>query len=158
MAYVRKPKTHVVRFAEPHRLAGLTIKTRGVSIGTFARLARIFTEIGDIANSGESTPAAQVAAMETAVTNSELARELFADHLIEWDMQNQEDDDALPVDVPPTAEGLAILDDEEFITLVQDWMEAVGNVPAPLGEGSTTGAIIPVPSIPTVALSSSQAS
>lgn len=135
MAHVRETRIKRVIFEDDHpRWAGLTIETRGVAIRQFAQFARIFAEVSSL---NEATgQMAQVEAMEEAARRIDEVKELFASLIVRWDMQFR-DEDGNVEDIPPTADGLGTLDDDEFIALVQDWMQAVGGVPAPLDDSSS---------------------
>jgi hypothetical protein len=77
----------------------------------------------------------------------------FADGLVSW---NLEDDDDQPV--PATFEVLVDLDDEFLAGLFDAWYPAITGVPAPLGDGSSSGDPSLEESIQMEPLSASQAS
>lgn len=78
---------------------------------------------------------------------------LFTESLVSW---NLTDDDDQPI--PATADGIRGLDIDFVMLLIRAWASHQTEVPDPLAEGSTSGEISLVQSIPTETLSTSRAS
>ncbi len=139
MSYQRKRKTYVLDF-EGTDLDGLTVRARSAPI----EHALLMEELADFTDA------------KTGKQRAAQVRELichFAEVLVEWDLV---DDDGAPV--PPTAAGLAVLDEDELALLITAYQTAGTGVAAPLGEGSPDGSPSAVPSIPMEPLSESRAS
>ena len=137
MAYTRKPSVFKVSFEEPHALAGLTLHTRALSIKDFAAFGLKMGQFGDDSVLGTDVERLEALTEQLGVFDD--IRVMFADALISWDV---EDEDGTPA--PPTVDGVNSLSDEEFITIVSEWLEAIGGVDAGLGKDSGSGESIPV--------------
>lgn len=134
-ATFRRPeKTRVIRFEEPHELAGLVMRTRGMSVDAllqvtgFSRLAVLISEGAIAADPGDTA----------------IVFRTFADRLIEWNMV--ELDDVTPV--PTTLEGVCSLDVEYANLIIREWMKALSGVSDDLKDASSSGgtmAVVPLP-------------
>lgn len=80
--------------------------------------------------------------------------ELLANRIVDWNLEDEETGEP----VPTTLEALQAEDDDLILAIINQWMEAVSGVAAPLDAPSPSGVISPVASIPTEPLSQSQAS
>lgn len=128
MGFKATRKRYHLKFADP--------EMNGLQVVAFSG------STGDILNimgmaSGDDTSKGSVETLE-----------LFAKNLVSW---NLEDDDGLPI--PATLDGLKRLDLDFVMLLIQGWVQAVQEVPAPLETPSTSGAPYPEASLPMEALS-----
>jgi hypothetical protein len=133
MGCKRVPKHYKLKFADGD-YAGLEVTMRSVSIGEMRALQ---------GTDGE----------ESGRDGFDRMAELVASHMVAW---NREDEDGNSL--PPTMESI---EDEEpsLINLIIDrWTDAVAGVSAPLEQPSSSGAPVPVESIPMAPLSPSLAS
>lgn len=138
MGYKRKaPKVFKVAFAEGHEFEGLEMTTRGLSVAEFAefgiKLQRLGTGLGD-----QDTPEDAVEALKAFMGALDASRAGFADALLSW---NMEEDDGTPT--PANLEGVNRLDDVMFLSLVREWLEAIGGVGDDLGKDSGSGETSP---------------
>jgi hypothetical protein len=136
MSYKRKPKVFRVSFEDPHPLAGLTLKTHALSVREFAEFGLKLAAVAEIEQAG--TDAQKLASLSGLLDSVDRVRELFAEALIEWDM---EEEDGSPT--PATLEGVQSLTDEEFFGIVNEWLSAIGGVGDDLGKDSSSGESIP---------------
>lgn len=120
--FVRPRKVYVLTFDDPS-LAGLEVRARSVPVGMFLSLVALASTIDE---SDGFTP--DVAAAFDGLVDG------FAGALESWNLQ---DEDGTPV--PTTAEAVKDQDSDFVMQLVSAWMEAVGEVDAPLGPGSSGG-------------------
>lgn len=151
MAYVRKDKVFALAFEEPNQFAGLHIKTKSLKVKEFAEFA---LRLGTITERvGGATIEAQLAALPHLINGLEEMKEMFADALLEWDM---EEEDGAPT--PTTLEGVQRLEDTEFYKLIGEWLTALGGVDEELGKDLGSGAKFPELSDLMEPLSPSQAS
>lgn len=132
MTYRRKEQRVRVRFEEPHFLAGLEVVTHKLSVAEFAQFGLRLAEVTELQSAG--TQAEQLSALSRLVTAVDDVRQLFADKLVEWDMENE---DGSPT--PTTLAGVQSLSDDEFFGIVNEWLDAVGGVPDELGKDSGPG-------------------
>lgn len=123
MGYVRK-KTFRIRFADGHEFDGLEVRMRSVSVGRLLKLLPMIETLDGIAAANKPEVAAEI---------EEVFRE-FADLIDSW---NIEDEDGTPV--PVTFEALMDQDLRLVIAIVQQWVEHVAGVPAPLDGPSPSG-------------------
>lgn len=120
--YTRKRKTYVLRFDDPE-LEDLEVRARSVSFGRFLDLLKLAAVLDDdAAVDGEA-----VAAAEGLFSG-------FAEALESW---NLDDEDG--TEVPATLDGLRSQDADFVMPMVMSWLDAVGAVDAPLGNGSNGG-------------------
>lgn len=134
MAYTRKPKVFRVSFEEPHPLAGLTLQTKGLSVKEFAAFGLRLADVAQIDAAGSD--AQKLDELKDLIGAIDEVKEMFADALIEWDMQEE---DGSPT--PATLEGVQSLTDDEFFGIVNEWLTAIGGVDESLGKESTLGAV-----------------
>jgi hypothetical protein len=134
MAYVRKPTTYNVIFEEPHPLAGLTIKTKAMSAREFAAFGLRLAEAAEVEKAG--TDAEKLRQLGTLMDSLEKVREMFAEKLISWDMEEENGEPT-----PATLEGVMLLDDKQFYGIVEEWLTAVGGVDDKTGKDSGSGEI-----------------
>jgi hypothetical protein len=151
VAYVRKPKVFKVSFEEPHFLAGLTLQTKSVSVREFAEFGLKLGEAAQVENAG--TDAAKLRGLALLLTSLDEVREMFAEKLISWDMEEENGEPT-----PATLEGVMSLDDKEFYGIVGEWLDAIGKPDEDLGKDSGSGATSPELSDLMEPLSPSQAS
>lgn len=131
----RKVQTFNVEFAPGHELYGLVFTARRVRL-------REFMEIADLAMlGGDDVPIREQARGVGALCDR------LAEVLVSW---NLEDEDGQAV--PCTADALVDQDMAFVLALCTAWMDAIGGVPAPLGDGSTSGEPSLEASIPQAAL------
>lgn len=157
MTYVRKTKVFKVTFEEGHAFGGLTMTTRVLKIAEYAEFGiRLSTVTGGVVVG--ATIEAQQAHLEHLKAAIADAQELFADVLIEWDMQEE---DGTPT--PATLDGIRLLEDSEFMSLLNGWLSAIGGSAVAdsgdgLGKDSGSGETSPELSALMEPLSPSQAS
>lgn len=151
MTYIRKPKVFRVSFEDPHPLAGLSIQTKGLSVKEFAAFGLRLGEVNQIDKAG--TDAEKLADLRDLVGAIDEVRQMFADALISWDMQEE---NGTPT--PATLAGVQSLDDDEFFGIVNEWLEAIGGVGDALGKDSGAGESVPALSDLMEPLPTSQAS
>lgn len=132
MGYKRNPKIYHLKW-EDGDYAGLEVRVRSLSLGQL-----VASQSGNGYDGKEG--------LEANIT-------LFAERLVDW---NLEAEDGTPV--PPTLDAIMGEEDDLILAIVRRWMDAISGVSAPLDETSPSGAISPVASIPTEALSESLAS
>lgn len=132
MTYVRKPKVFKVAFEEPHSLAGLSLQTHGLSVKEFAAFGLKLGAVAEIEQAG--TNAEKLSQLSGLLGAVEEVRSMFAEKLISWDMQEE---DGSPT--PATPDGVNLLSDDEFFTLVAEWLSAIGGVDESMGKDSTHG-------------------
>ncbi len=137
MGYTRKQKVFKVSFADDHQFAGLTLTTRGLTVKEFVEFGIRLQGVGE-AMQGAVRPDEQMAALDSLSDALTVVRGMFADALMSWNMTEE---DGTPT--PPTVEGVTMLDEMEFLTLVEEWLNAIGGVSAPLGKDSTGGVTSP---------------
>ena len=110
MGYRRQRKVYKLVFADPD-MDGLVVRVRSVSVGTFFALAK----------------ADQQDAIEGLL-------DVFADALVDW---NLEDDEGEPV--PASLDGVRSQDVDFLMPIMRAWVDAIRQVPGPLGNGSSGG-------------------
>lgn len=132
MGYKRNPKVYNLRFQDGE-FEGLEVQVRSVSMGQLIAY-RSGKDDGDKDSTVELV-------------------ELLADRIIGW---NLEDEDGTPV--PPTLEAIKAEDNDLIFAVINQWMDAVSGVKAPLPQSSPAGEPSPVESIPMAPLSESLAS
>jgi hypothetical protein len=138
MGYTRKPKVFKVTFDVGHEFEGLSITTRGLSVAQFADLAQRLQGIGDVFE-GQDDQSEQIAALIALTGQLAPLRATFAEALMSWDMVEE---DGTPT--PATLDGVNLIEDMEFLTLIGSWVDAIGGVSAPLGKASPSGGTSPV--------------
>lgn len=136
MTYVRKPKVFRVVFEEPHPLAGLVLQTHAVSVKEFAAFGLKLAEVSELDQAG--TDAEQLAALKHLLGSLDEVREMFAEKLIGWEM---EEEDGTPT--PATLAGVQSLSDDEFFGIVNEWLTAVGGVDQAMEKDSSSGGTSP---------------
>lgn len=129
MPYNHEAQRFRVVFEDPDPLAGLVMVVRSATVDDYIR-------ISDLADTGALT-AKRVADLCDAM----------GPMLVEWDLSQ----DGQPVS--PDAAGLRSLDVPLAVRLTQQWLSAVGGVPAPLGTPSRDGETFREASLPMVPLS-----
>jgi hypothetical protein len=134
MPYNHEAKRFRVVFADPDPLAGLVMVVRSATVDDYIRISRL----------------ADASAL-TAERVEELC-EAMGPMLIEWDLSQ----DGQPVSADTA--GLRSLDVPLAVRLSNEWLSAVGGVPAPLETPSRDGATFPEESLAMVPLSESQSS
>lgn len=134
MAYTRKPKVFRVSFEEPHPLAGLTLQTKGLSVKEFAAFGLRLADVAQIDAAG--TDVEKLAELKGLIGAIDEVKEMFADALISWDMQEE---DGSPT--PATLEGVQSLTDDEFFGIVNEWLVAIGGVDDETGKASAPGGV-----------------
>ncbi len=128
MGFVRATPTYRLVFEDPS-LAGLVVRVRSVSTGQLMDVVNAYTRLlPALTGGGTSLSADDAAGLELLFTS-------FADALKEWNVED-EDGRAVPADLS----GVRTLDLPFTMLLLQEWMQAAGGVPGPLGGGSTPGA------------------
>ncbi len=127
---------------EDGELEGLVARMRSPSIGTFLA----FGELGDVVEGEHSME--EIKTMLAPV----------AEHLIEWNLEQNEDDPEPGAPIPATMEGLLWLGLSEALELMSSWMDSVASVPLPLDRLSKGGKQHLEASIPMEPLSQSQVS
>lgn len=142
MAYVRS-KVLKVTFDGDHPLAGLEVRTRRLSMDAYREVMSL-----------SSLDPERIAVDDDAFDEFRRPFEIFADCLISWNLQ-EEDENGEVRDVPPTLD--AILADIVWIMpVIKAWLKALMEVPPELGKGSPSGEPSdPVPSLPMEPLSPS---
>ncbi|MFD5564531.1 hypothetical protein [Kitasatospora griseola] len=128
MGYKPKKKGYRLRFEDPD-MDGLVVDVRGLKTGPYLEFqaARATREAGGTAAQGAT----------------ELMLQMFADAIIEW---NLDGDDDQPL--PPTMDGLKTLDLDFTMDIINAWMDAINGVSAPLPQTSTDGSTSVEASIP----------
>lgn len=136
MGYKRNRTIYKLVWPEGDPQHGLVVKVRSISIAKLIQL----TELKDKVD-GDGTP--DVAAVQ------ELFR-MFAGALASWNLTDDED-----VLVPCTYESVIEEDTDFVLKMIFKWMEAMVQVPLPLGLPSPGGRLFPEGSIPMETLSPS---
>lgn len=135
MGYRRKPQVYKLRF-EDEEYEGLVVRVRSLPLGQFLEITRL-------ADEAEANPQ-QVEALLTA----------FASALVDWNLE-EDGPDGEVWSVPADKNGLYRQDLDFVFMLIREWMQAIAGVPAPLGEGSTSGPTSEELSLPMEPLSGS---
>jgi hypothetical protein len=130
VGYKRQRKIYNLVFDETTDYPGLEVQVRTLTMG---QLVGVWTGEGG--------------------GSSARTFELFMDRLVGW---NLEDEDGKPV--PVTREAVEAEDDDMVNAIVRRWTDAVLGVPAPLGDGSSSGGTSPEESVLTEIPSQSLAS
>lgn len=160
MAFIREKKTHNISFGPDHQYHGLEFQTEAADIAYFANLAKELTRLGQISNNTEGHVPANdegMAILDEMVAAFHRVTDMFATKLISWNYQEKVGDEIR--DIPPTAEGLRSIGDNEFVVdLIGEWMQAIGGVDKVLKDALIDGETSLMPSIPMEMLSPSQAS
>jgi len=151
MAHRRKQKVFRVEFGPGTEFDGLELVTRSLAVKDFAAFGLSLQTIGETLDGG--TEADQLKALAGLTDQLADVQERFADKLMSWTM---EEEDGTPT--PATLEGVKLLDDFEFISLVGAWLDGIGGISADLGKGSGSGETSPELSALMEPLSPSQAS
>lgn len=125
--FVRSRKVYVLTFDDP-ALAGLEVRARSVPLGRFLQLVGMAASLDAMAE-GEFT-SEDAAAIEGLFTG-------FADALVSWNLDERLDDETIPV--PTTAEGVMAQDVDFMLDMITAWLQAIGAVDVPLGDGSNGG-------------------
>ena len=132
-----KVRRKILFVAPGGELQGIRMRIRSVQLGKFVELTTL----------AEAADDDKVDEMLRLFTE-------FAEHLVSWNLE-YDDDDELDGPIPPDATGVMALDVDMALALVGEWMEAMGGVPAPLDTSSTSGATSPELSLPMETLSAS---
>lgn len=119
MGYVRQKKIYKLVFAD-EEYNGLEVRTTGVPLGKFL-------EMSELANQAKESPGQANDSAKSLIEN-------FATALVDWNLENE---DGSPV--PATADGLYQQDFDFVLSLISAWMEAIAQVPGPLGQTSNSG-------------------
>lgn len=138
MGYKVKPKGYRLHFEDPD-MEGLVIVARGLKTGPYLEF-----------QAARETRAAGGAAAQNA---TKLMLEMFANAIIEW---NLDDDDDQPL--PTTLDGLKTLDLDFAMEVINAWIASINGVSAPLPQTSTGGSTSVEASIPMDVPSASLAS
>ena len=128
MGFTPKAKLYRLTFDDPD-LEGLAITARSVSTGTYLELTAMAALAVD-----------DMAAMSSSTRDLFSA---FADAVTEWNL-DKEDGTPWPI-------GLDALLAQDFpfvMAIIGAWMAAIGGVPDPLEQGSTSGATFQEASLP----------
>ncbi len=134
MAYTRKPKVFKVSFEEPNTLAGLTLTTRALSVKDFAEFGLKLADVSELENAG--TDRERLNKLSHLLDSLEEVRVMFADKLISWNMEEEDGSET-----PASVDGVMSLSDEEFYSIIGEWLSAVGGVEENLGKDSDSGEI-----------------
>lgn len=160
MSYVKKTKVARVTFEPGHPLHGLEIKSKPVDMGYLAKVAGTFAEIQALGQTGidvDDTVKGQENLNALAERMSEVYG-LFVSKIVSWNYQMEDENDEV-LDVPPTVAGLrSICDDQEVLTIIHEWLNALSGVSSSLGKDSDSGGTIRELSELMEPLSASQAS
>lgn len=150
-----KRKVFSLSFSDDSDLAGATVKVRSISWGELEGLFAVAGSVGAALAEGATAETLIGALDPQDVTQMTAIFAKFGDALVEWDL---EDEDGTPI--PATREGLASLDADVALEIIDPWLEAVQGVRAgtPLPAGSGSGATSPEVSLPMEPLSRSRAS
>lgn len=136
-----RPEETIFRLRFPAgKHAGLVVDMRPISVGEFL----------DIAEMSDINPQRMSA---TDLPKMRRLFEILAAGIIEWNLLDR---DGQPV--PPDVDGIRTQDLMLVMDLAGAWMEAVGDVPAPLEQPSPATRQSGVESLPMEPLSGSQAS
>lgn len=142
MAGKKRPsKTLKLTFADGE-LAGLVVRMRSPSL-------EVFLSFGDLKD------------LDTEDTDMDSIKQTLqpvADHLIEWNLEQNDDDPQPGKPIPATMSGLLQLGLEESLELMTAWMDGVASIPAPLDRLSKGGSSPLEASLPMEPLSASQVS
>lgn len=120
MGFQRPAKTYRLVFEDP-AFDGLEIRARSVPVGMFVKLVALAANA-----KGSAVP--EIAELFDA----------FAGALVEWNLTDV-DADGKEVPVPATREAVHAQDVDFMLAIALAWMQAIGDVDAPLGAGSTNG-------------------
>lgn len=131
MGYKRKRMVYKLDF-DGTDYEGLSVKVTGLNTGEYLEI------VGLGASKGDS---------EEAAVETDGMIQLFARHLISWNLEDEND-----APVPPTYEGVKANDLAMNLFIVNAWTEAIGNASKDTGKELTAGANSLVASIPTETL------
>lgn len=137
----RPSKTLKLTFADGE-LEGLVVRMRSPSL-------EVFLSFGDLKD------------LETEDTDMDSIKQTLqpvADHLIEWNLEQNDDDPEPGTPIPATMAGLLQLGLEESLELMTAWMDGVAAIPVPLDRLSKGGSSPLEASLPMEPLSVSQVS
>lgn len=142
MGYVRKPKVFKLTFVDDDSaFPGLEIQTRSLKIRELAEFGlKLSQSTRGVEGGTDEEKFAAIPALSEALDDT---REMFADALISWNME-EEDGTPTPADV----DGVKLLDDQEFLTLISVWLNSIGGLDAQkddddLGKGFGSGGTSP---------------
>jgi len=142
MGFVRQPTIYKLVWPEGDEYHGLEVKVRAIPISLFFDLMKVVDvnslDLNDIKPEDLSSDSLE------AVT--ELFK-MFADNLVDWNLQEQIEEGGPVTDVPPTAEGVMAQELGFVLMLVEKWMSVISDVTGPLGNLSFDGGKSPVPSM-----------
>lgn len=142
MGFVRR-KVYELRFG-PAELEGLVVRMRPCDIDTMLEVRTLL--LPD-----------RVVPREQAAAEMLRAVEIVAQHLVDWNLEN-EAQDGTQTPVPATDDGVRAQDRALLAEILGAWQDAVEGVAAPLPQPSPSGGTSVVESIPMEILSESLAS
>jgi hypothetical protein len=117
MGFVKIKRVFRLTFEDPD-LAGLEVRVRSVSMARFLELKQL------------------------AATNSPGVIEGFVENVIDWNLEEETEEGAVPV--PVTVDDLMRTQEEHFVAaMVLAWFGGIAGVPAPLDRESSDGEQFP---------------
>lgn len=136
--YRRKPKVYRLEFEDPE-FDGLVVRAKSLPLREFLDMTSLASEAGKDASKGNE--------------QTEHMLKMFAGSLVEWNLEDEFGDP-----VPGTYEGIASQDITFVLTVINAWMEAIGDVRPPSPAGSNSGGTSLEAQMPMESLSPSRAS
>ena len=141
MGYVREVPTYHVVFEPGHELAGFEMRVQSLATGQLMDLTAMASRLAGKVGPGSSMSEQDAADLATLFTS-------LAGALVEWNLEDCPHGKcpgpgrctARHIPIAPDLAGVRKQDQGFSFQLVQQWMQAAGGVPDPLGGGSTPGA------------------
>lgn len=109
-----------------NELAGLNIQATGLPVGAYLKLTSAFKDDNDV----------NIEAIESAF-------ETFASCILAWNLENDRGEA-----IPPTVQGLHALPLPVAMSIIGEWVNAIGGVSPELGKDSVSGATFPEGQLP----------
>jgi len=131
MAFIVKRKILTLQFEEGHDLFGATVRCRSASLGTLM-------EVGEEAELARTGGGAVLSRVRDLLT-------VFTDRIESWDLADEDG-----TEIPPTVDGLLMLDADVALDLVLTWVDVIMSVKGDrdLGKDSTSGEPFPEALLP----------
>ncbi len=144
--YKARRTVRTLRFEKPHELAGLVLRTRGLSVEEvlevtgYSRAMAILQREVRAGDGGAALAAVGDLDVETPF-------KVLADKLIEWNMVDPDTGEP----IPPTLAGIKSLESDELAQILREWIASFSGVSDDLKDGLSSGpstAAVPLPMDP----------
>lgn len=151
------PKNLVrLTFDPGHDLEGLVVMMRALSTDGLYTMLDMVERMVDVAGLTEASVNADPSKVKGIRSKIEPLTDLFAAHLVSWDLEVEADEEGQPpVRVPATREGIGTLEIAITQKLIAAWYTRVRptSPDSDLGKGSPSGVTFPEGSLPMAPLS-----